>query len=165
MICSNISENYIHRPHVESKVKLHVSREAPFPLSLKFNDVITNTSTSLDVVLERSNDDYLNVDRTDTVHIRCQTSLRALCWRDTHDLGEPLKRKQTTSKFDPCEQKYGKTCQSVETKKEVKVHYRKNRSLTMRENYDIFISIIQRIMNSRKLLEKTRKKLEVPMSA
>ena len=57
-----ISGNYIYRHHVEPRVKLYVPREASFPIPLRYIDVTRATSTSLDVMLEKSIDDYWNVD-------------------------------------------------------------------------------------------------------
>ena len=58
----SISGNYIYRHHVEPSVSLCVPREASFPNPLKFIDVTRATSTSLDVMLEKSIDDFWNVD-------------------------------------------------------------------------------------------------------
>ena len=56
-----IAGNYIHRRHVEPRVKLHVPKEG-FPIPLRFFDVVRRTNTTLDVLLESRVDDYLNVD-------------------------------------------------------------------------------------------------------
>ena len=45
----------MYRHHVAPRVKLHLPREASFPL--KYSDVTRATSTSLDVMLERRIDD------------------------------------------------------------------------------------------------------------
>ena len=50
------------RHHVESRVKLHTPREESFPIPLKYIDVTRNTYTSLDVMTEKSIDNYWNVD-------------------------------------------------------------------------------------------------------
>ena len=59
---SAISGNYTYRPHVEPRVKLYVPREESCPIPLKHIDVTRNTFSSLDVLLEKSIDDYWNVD-------------------------------------------------------------------------------------------------------
>ena len=48
--------------HVEPSVKLYVPREASFIIPLKYIDVTRATSTSLDVMMEKNIDYYLNVD-------------------------------------------------------------------------------------------------------
>ena len=58
----SISGDFIHRHHVEPRVKLYVPTEESFPIPLKYIDVTRTTGTSLDVMLEKSIDDYWNVD-------------------------------------------------------------------------------------------------------
>ena len=58
----SISGNYIYRHHVEPRVKLYVPREESCLIPLKYIDVTRATSTSLDVMLEKSIDDHWNVD-------------------------------------------------------------------------------------------------------
>ena len=47
---------------MESRVKLYMPREESFPIPLKSIGVTRNTYTSLDVMSEKSIDDYWNVD-------------------------------------------------------------------------------------------------------
>ena len=54
--------NFIHRHHVEPRVKLYSPREESFPLPLKYIDVSRTTHTNLDVMQERRIDDYWNID-------------------------------------------------------------------------------------------------------
>ena len=58
----SIPEDFSYRHHVEPRVKLFMSRDESFPIPLKYIDVARNTCTSLDVMLEKSMDDYWNVD-------------------------------------------------------------------------------------------------------
>ena len=58
----SISGNYIHRHHIEPRVKLYVPREESFPMPLRYTDVTRATSTTLDVMLERRIDDFWNVE-------------------------------------------------------------------------------------------------------
>ena len=58
----SIAGDFIHRHHVEPRVKLYMPREESFPVPLKYIDVTRNTHTSLDVMLEKNIDDYWNVD-------------------------------------------------------------------------------------------------------
>ena len=55
-----MSGNFVHRHHVEPRVKLYSSREESFPIPLKYIDVSRTTHTNLDV--KRRIDDYWNID-------------------------------------------------------------------------------------------------------
>ena len=57
-----MSGNFIHRHHVEPRVKLYSPREESFPIPLKYFDVSRTTHTNLDVKRERRIDDYWNID-------------------------------------------------------------------------------------------------------
>ena len=57
-----MSGNFIHRHHVEPKVKLYSPREESFPVPLTYIDVSRTTHTNLDVKQERRIDDYWNID-------------------------------------------------------------------------------------------------------
>ena len=54
--------NFIYRHHVEPRVKLYSPREESFLIPLKYIDVSRTTHTNLDVMQERSIDDYWNID-------------------------------------------------------------------------------------------------------
>ena len=58
----SMSGNFIHRHHVEPRVKLYSSREESFPIPLKYIDVSRTTHTNLDVMQERRIDDCWNID-------------------------------------------------------------------------------------------------------
>ena len=58
----SMSGNFIHRHHVEPRVKLYSPREESFPIPLKYIDVSRTTHTNLDVKQERRIDDYWNID-------------------------------------------------------------------------------------------------------
>ena len=58
----SISGDFVYRRHVEPRVQLHMPREESFPIPLKYIDVTRTTDTTLDVMLEKSIDDYWNVD-------------------------------------------------------------------------------------------------------
>ena len=60
----SISGNFMHRHHVEPRVKLHSPREESFPIPLKYIDVSRTTHTNLDVKQEKRIDDYWNVDES-----------------------------------------------------------------------------------------------------
>ena len=54
--------SYIHRHHVEPRVKLHSRREESFPVPLKHIDVSRTTHTNLDVKQEKRIDGHWNID-------------------------------------------------------------------------------------------------------
>ena len=58
----SMSGNFIHRHHVEPRVKLYSPREESFLIPLKYIDVSRTTHTNLDFKQERRIDDYWNVD-------------------------------------------------------------------------------------------------------
>ena len=62
MIFWSMSGNFIHRHHVEPRVKLYSPREESFPIPPKYNDVSRTTQTNLDVMQESRIDDYWNID-------------------------------------------------------------------------------------------------------
>ena len=59
---SAMSGNFIHRHHVEPRVKLYSPREESFPIPLKYIDVSRITHTNLDVKQEKRIGDYWNID-------------------------------------------------------------------------------------------------------
>ena len=58
----SMSGSFIHRHHVEPRVKLYSPREESFPIPLKYIDVSRTTNTNLDVKQEQRIDDYWNID-------------------------------------------------------------------------------------------------------
>ena len=58
----SLSGNFIHRHHVEPRVKLYSPREESFPIPLKHIDVSRTPRTNLDVMQESRIDDYWNID-------------------------------------------------------------------------------------------------------
>ena len=60
----SIPGNFIHRHHVEPRVKLYSPREESFPIPLKYIDVSRTTRTNLDVMQESRIDDYWNIDES-----------------------------------------------------------------------------------------------------
>ena len=58
----SMSGSFIHRHHVEPRVKLYSPREESFPFPLKYIDVSRTTHTNLDVKQEKRIDDYWNID-------------------------------------------------------------------------------------------------------
>ena len=58
----SMSGSFIHRHHVEPRVKLYSPREESFPIPLKYIDVTRTTHTNLDVKQEKRIDDYWNID-------------------------------------------------------------------------------------------------------
>ena len=93
----SMSGNFIHRHHVEPRVKLYSPREDSFPFPLKYIDVSRTTHTNLDVKQERRIDDYWNIvgsrDLSDPWTGFTQFTLLEYVWS-----GERLTRKQLTSR-------------------------------------------------------------------
>ena len=58
----SMSGNFIHRHHVEPRVKLHSPREESFPIPLKYIDVSRTTHMNLDVKQEKRIDDDWVID-------------------------------------------------------------------------------------------------------
>ena len=58
----SMSGSFIHRHHVEPRVKLYSPSEESFPIPLKYIDVSRTTHTNLDVKQEKRIDDYWNID-------------------------------------------------------------------------------------------------------
>ena len=58
----SMSGNFIHRHHVEPRVKLYSPREESLPIPMKYIDVSRTTHTNLDVKQEKRIDDYWNID-------------------------------------------------------------------------------------------------------
>ena len=58
----SIQGDFIYRLHTELRVQLHVPKEETFPIPLKYTDVSRSTHANLDVMQEKRNDDYWNVD-------------------------------------------------------------------------------------------------------
>ena len=59
---SSITRDFICRHPVEHRVTMYVPNEESCPFPMKYIDETRATKTSLDVVLEKNIDDYLNVD-------------------------------------------------------------------------------------------------------
>ena len=55
-------DDFIYRHHDEPRVHLYVPEEETFRIPLKYIDVIRSTHTDLDVLQEKRDDDYWNVD-------------------------------------------------------------------------------------------------------
>ena len=78
----SMSGNFIHRHHVEPRVKLYSPREESFPIPLKYTDVSRTTHTNLDVKRERRIDDSWNILMGQEIClILGQVSLHLLYWK------------------------------------------------------------------------------------
>ena len=62
LISGPFQKNFNYRHHVDSRVKLYVSRKESFPIPLKCIDVTRTGFTSLVVMLLKNIDDYWNAD-------------------------------------------------------------------------------------------------------
>ena len=101
----SMSGNFIHRHHVEPRVKLHSPREESFPISLKYIDVSRTTHTNLDVKQERRIDDYWNIDGSRDLSDYWTGFTQFILLKEKPQngymwSGERLTRKQLTSRPD-----------------------------------------------------------------
>ena len=97
----SMSGKFIHRHHVEPRVKLYSPREESFPIPLKYID----THTNLDVKQEKRIDDYWNIDGSQNLSdpwtgftqftLLDEKAPDGFLW-----FGERLTRKQLTSRPD-----------------------------------------------------------------
>ena len=99
----SITDKYIYRNHVAPQQKFHVPK-GDFPIPLRYIDVDKQTDTCVDVVREKSNDDYWNVDEdqllTDplfgvTIHDLGKSPLDGHMW-----VGHRLTKKQVSSRLE-----------------------------------------------------------------
>ena len=67
----SIQGDFIYRHHVEPRVQLYVPKEESFPIPLQYIDVSRSTHTNLDVMQEKRNNDYWNVDEDRTLCDSC----------------------------------------------------------------------------------------------
>ena len=102
----SMSGNFIHRHHVEPRVKFYASREESFPIPLKYIDVSRTTCKNLDVKQEKRIDDYWNIDGSRDLsdpwtgfHLVYSIGRKPL-QTDICGPGERLTRKQLTSRPD-----------------------------------------------------------------
>ena len=58
----SIQGDFIYRHHIEPRVQFYVPKKEPFPIPLKYIDVIRSTHTDLDEAQEKRIDDHWNVD-------------------------------------------------------------------------------------------------------
>ena len=129
-----ISWYYIHRRHVEPRVKLHVPREESFPLPLRHIDVTRATSTTLDVMLECRIDDYWNIEG-DRDQSDAWTGLTRFTILDekppdgfSWSRGRLTKKKKQHPDQITCGQKDGHYVRRKSTQRKTKVGYRKTKA-------------------------------------
>ena len=151
--------------------KLFMPGEESFPIPLKSIDATRNTYTSLDVMSEKSIDDYWNVDGdrelSDTwtgfhkIHyIECKATgwiymVPGGHWREN-------KRPQSPTNYG---QKYGNKClmhQNVKTNQSV---LSRNQSSIMPEKHVVFNFIDPEDEEFKEIMMNARGKLEIPMPA
>ena len=151
----SISGDFIHRHHVESRVKLYVPTEESFPVPLKYIDVTRTTETTLDVMSEKKMDDYWNVDGdrelsgTWTGFTRFTTLSEkppdVYPWS-----GERLTRKQTTSRPGKLWPEMWKHMPDASTRKaKQKWAIEKPKLDNAKKKYVVFTSLILKMRNFR----------------
>ena len=149
-----MSGNFIHRHHVDPRVKLYSPRDESFPIPLKYIDVSRTTHTNLDVKQEKRIDDYWNVDGSRDLSDPWTGFTQLILEEQRPDgymwSGERLTRKQLTSRPDhlwpELWEKMGKNAKLKEKPKwsHEKLH------LIMHENYEGSTSSARRTRNLRR---------------
>ena len=83
----SISGKYIHRHHVEPRVKLYVPKEESFPIPLRYIDVSRTTNTNL--ISSKSDASMIfGISReTETYQIRGLDSHDSPCWTNNLQMG------------------------------------------------------------------------------
>ena len=139
-----ISGDFIYHHHVEPRVELYMPKGESFLSPLKFIDGTRNTHTSLDVMLEKSIDDYWNVDGVrDLSDMWTGMTRFTLLERGPPDgytwsVGDWRENKRPPGRTN-YGQKYGNTCQMHLNVKKSKDGISKNQNSVMPEDYVVFI--------------------------
>ena len=151
----SMSGNFIYRHQVEPRVKLHSPREESFRIPLKYIDVSRTTHTNLDVKQEKRIDDYWNIDGSRDLSDYWTGFTQFIVLEEKPPNGNMWSgvrstRKQLTSRPDclwpELWDKMGKNAKLKEKQK----WSNENLNSIMPEDYEEFISLTQRIRNSRK---------------
>ena len=77
----SIQGDFICRHHNESRVQLYVLQEETFLIPLKYIDVTRSTLIDLNVLQEKTIDDYWNVDSSKHLSDSGEDSQSSLCWK------------------------------------------------------------------------------------
>ena len=129
-----------------------------FPLPLRYIDVTRATSTTFDVMLERRIDDVGISKGTEIYQTRGQVSHDSQYWMknlqtDISGPGSGWRRSKQHPGAITWVQRYGETCQMQRNDKKNKNGLLKNRSSTVQEVWEVFISSIPQMRSSRKLFK------------
>ena len=125
-----------------------------FPIPMKYIDVTRTTHTSLDVLLEKQNDDYWNVDEEGELSDAWTDVTRFILLNERPPEGytgsrERLTRKQNNLKTRQCMARYvGRICLMQRKAKQNKSGLSRNQSLIMPEEYVVSSSLNLRMKNS-----------------
>ena len=155
---------------MEPRVKLYVPREESFSIPVKFFDVTRNTRTSVDVMLEKSVDDYWNVDGnrelSDAWTVFTRSTLLSEKPPDGFSWsGRRLTRKQTTSRPDTLWPEMRKHMSDASKRKEKqKWTVEKPKLENARRLRGIYL-IDPEDEEFQITVKNTRRKLEIPMPA
>ena len=166
----SISGDFIHRHHVEPRVKLYVLSEESFPIPLKYIDITRTADIAVDVMSEKNIEDYWNVDgdRELSDTWTCFTRFTVLSekppdgytwssWRLTRN-----KRPQGPTNYGPEMWKHVSAC--IETQREATVGNRETKLDNARRLRGIYFTDSED-EESKDIMKNARRKLEIPMPA
>ena len=168
-----LQKKFIYRHHVEPRVKLYMTEEETFPITMKYIDVTRTTHTSLDVMLDKQIDDYGNVDGERELSDAWTGFTRFVLLKERPpegytSSGGRLTRKQTTSGPDDVCPDMWKFMSDAAKKKQNKDGLSRNQSSTMQDNARQLRGILFIEPNDEEFkltMKAARRKLEVPMPA
>ena len=164
----SMSGNFIHRHHVEPRVKLYSPREESFPIPLKYIEVSKTTHTNLDVKKEKCIDDYWNIDGSRDLSDPWTGFTRfSLLEEKPPDgcvwPGERLTRKQLTSRPDHlCPEIWKTMGQNAKLKEKQKWSHEKPKLDNARKLRGIYFTDPED-KDFKETIKNARKKLETSM--
>ena len=166
----SITGDFIHRHHVEPRVKLYMPKEASFPIPLKYIDVTRTTHTSLDVWWEKQIDDYWNVDGERELSDTWTGFTRFTLLNERPPDGYTWSGGDLQENKQPLVQTmYGQTCGSVRlmqrSAKQSKTGSSRNQSSIMPGDCVVFSSLNLTMKNSEDIMKNIRRKFKIPMPA
>ena len=165
----SMSGNFIHRHHVEPRVKLYSPREESFPIPPKYIDVTRTTQTNLDFKLEKRIDDYWIFDGSrDLSDPWTGFTQFALLEEKPPDgflwSGKRLMRKQLTSRPDHLwPELWEKMGKNAKLKERQKWSHEKPQLDNARKLRGIYL-IDPEDKEFKETIKNARKKLETPMA-
>ena len=153
---SSISGNYSYRHHVEPRANCTCREKNHSQFHHDTSTWLEQQSTTLDVMLERSQTILGMSTEPETFQNRGQDSHDSPSWKKNlqigiHGPGSGWRRNKRHQGLITCGQGYGQKCQKQRNEKSNKNGLSRNRSLITLEDYAVFTSFIQQMRSSKKL--------------